>query len=507
MRRVQAETATSAPAKVGGRRRRAGMAPLVGAVALAVGLAGCAVPRWQSDLASVNSAGNNSGDGSSWSPELSVDGTMVVFESRASNLGASDTNGDADVYVRDLATGENSLVSVNATGTDSGDDVSRFPQLSPDGSKVVFMSHATNLASPATDGRSNLFVRDLATGTTSLVSVNAAGTGGGDAGVFTEGEFDPTGTRVLFGSDSHNLVPSDPGGPTAIFERNLATGVTRRLAEGLYGSYSPSGDAIAFVGGGHVWLRAASTGTVTQVSTGLPGSTGSGRLVFSTDGTKLAFERRVSTSPVRTDIYVHDRVARTTRRVTTAASGTGGSNNTPSHVYGFDPTNANRLLFSSTASNLVTNDANGYQEDVFVRNLSTNFTRLVTVTSGGAQSGPGRSTEARWVGDGTKIAFLSRGNQFGPTDTNGVLDVYVRDETARSYRLVSINAAGDNSGNAASGEYRLIPEIGFFVNELSVSSSGARIAYGSDANNLGAADGNRTDNHDVYVARLVTPPS
>jgi Tol biopolymer transport system component len=317
------------------------------------------------------------------------------------------------------------------------------------------------------------------------------------------------GGRRLARSDSHDLVPSDPGpgGPSGIFERNLATGVTTRLADGLSGSYSPSGDAVAFFGGGQVWLRASATGAVTQVSTGLPGISGSGRRVFSADGTKLAFERRVGTNPVRTDIYVHDRVARTTRLVTVAASGTGGSNNTPSRIYGFDPTNTNRLLFSSTASNLVTNDANGAQEDVFIRNLSAGVTRLVSVTGAGTQSGPGRSTQAAWLGDGTKVAFVSTGSQFGPTDTNVSPDVYVKDETARTYRLVSLNAAGDDSGDRHSGEYQLVPQTGFFVNELSVSSDGARIAFGSDASDLGPDDSDRSDDHDAFVARLVTPPS
>jgi Tol biopolymer transport system component len=476
-------------------------------MAVAVGLAGCAVPRWQSELVSVNESGDGSGDGASWSPVLSADGTKVLFESRASNLGDTDTNGAADVYVRDLATGVTSLVSVNAAGTDSGDDESRFPQFSRDGSKVLFMSNATNLASPVTDGQSNLFARDLATGTTTLVSVNAAGTGGGDAGVFGAGGFDPTGTKVLFASDSQDLVPSDPGGASGIFERNLVTGETSRLADGLFGAYAPTGDAVAFVNSSHVWLRASATGAVTQVSTGLPGTISSGRLIFSADGTKLAFERRVGTSPVRTDIYVHDRVARTTRLVTVAASGTGGSNDTPSRIHGFDPTNANRLLFSSTASNLVTNDANGAQADVFIRNLSAGVTRLVSVTSAGTQSGPGRSIEASWLGDGTKVAIVSTGSQFGPTDTNVSADVYVKDETARTYRLVSLNAAGDDSGDRHSGEYELIPQIGFFVNELSVSSDGARIAFGSDASDLGPDDSDRFDDHDAFVARLVTPPS
>lgn len=472
-------------------------------------LTGC-TPRWQSELASVNGAGTDSGDGASWGPKLSPDGTKVVFESRASNLGPTDTNGATDVYVRDLTSGETQLVSVNAAGTDSGNADSNFPWFSPDGSKVLFASRASNLTSPGTGGQHfDLYVRDLARGTTTLVSVNADGTGGGD-GNTTTGAVSPVGNKVVFASDARNLVPPGPGEPNGIFERDLTSGVTSRLADGLSPVYSPSGDAIAFMRDGNVWLRNSATGAVTKVSPDLPvgsdGGTYDGPIVFSHDGTKLAFERDRRTNFVQTDIYVHDRVSRRTILATVAAGGSGGSNNTPTHVHGFDPANSNRLLFSSRASNLVTNDRNGSTEDVFVRNLSAGATRLVTVTSGGTASGPGHSGEASWVGDGTKIAFLSWGNQFGATDTNTAVDVYVRDETAGTYRLVSANAAGDDAGDGPSGEYDMIPVMGIILDELSVSSDGSRVAFGSDATNLGPTDSDRSDDHDIYVASLVTPP-
>jgi hypothetical protein len=83
------------------------------------------------------------------------------------------------------------------------------------------------------------------------------------------------------------------------------------------------------------------------------------------------------------------------------------------------------------------------------------------------------------------------------------MDVYVRDLTAGTTSLVSANAAGDNSGNGDSGRYTNRP-IRFYTYELSVSSDGSRIAFGSDASNLGPADASRPDPHDVYVARLAT---
>jgi hypothetical protein len=77
----------------------------------------------------------------------------------------------------------------------------------------------------------------------------------------------------------------------------------------------------------------------------------------------------------------------------------------------------------------------------------------------------------------------------------------------RRDRLVSTNAAGDGAGNGESGEYALIPSLSFYVKELSVSSDGSLVAFGSQASNLGPTDSSRPDNHDVYIAELVTPPA
>jgi Tol biopolymer transport system component len=467
------------------------------ALAFVAAAAGCTGPRWQSELASVNAAGTGSGNGVSWAPQLSPDGTKVVFQSNASDLGPTDTNGTTDVYVRDLGTGDTRLVSVNAEGTGAGDGQSTSPYFSPDGSKILFASKSTNLTSTPTSGHhSDLYVRDLATGTTRLVSVAADGTGGGD-GNTTFGQFSPTGNKILFTSDAHNLAGSSSA-LMGVFERDMAAGVTTRLSDGSLGVYSPSGDAIAFLNNHEAWLRDTSAGTVTSLSAGLPGSTDVGLPTFSPDGTKVTFERRTNVSFVRTDIFVYDRTARTARLVTVGRGGTGSSDNTPSRVHGFHPTDSNRLLFSSAASNLVANDTNT-TEDVFVRNLATGVTTLASANATGRPAG--WSNSARWVGNGNRVAFVSEANNLGPADSNVATDVYVRDVTAGTTSLVSANAAGNDSGNGDSGRYTN-RQIRFYTYELSVSSDGSRIAFGSDASNFGPADGSRTDPHDVYVARL-----
>src|SRR5205807_10324574 len=93
-----------------------------------------------------------------------------------------------DVFVRDLLLGTTTLVSVNRAGTGSGNDTSGvFSQLaiSADGRFVAFDSFASDLVAHDTNNGNDIFVRDLATGTTTLVTVNQAGTDSGDRSTFS----------------------------------------------------------------------------------------------------------------------------------------------------------------------------------------------------------------------------------------------------------------------------------------------------------------------------------
>jgi Tol biopolymer transport system component len=153
---------------------------VLAAVILATTLSGGVVPRWESELASANGTGTGSGDDRWYAPVLSPDGTKVAFTSDASNLGPTDTNGLSDAYVRDLTTGITTLVSVDVTGSDSGDGESGAlwsGAFSPDGTKLLFSSTSTDLVSSGTSGSvSDLYVRDLVAGTTELVTAAADGT-------------------------------------------------------------------------------------------------------------------------------------------------------------------------------------------------------------------------------------------------------------------------------------------------------------------------------------------
>src|SRR2546425_31075 len=92
-------------------------------------------------------------------PGLSADGRFVVFVSAADNLVTNDSNGAFDVFVRDRQLGKTVLVSVNASGTGSGNGASQAPTISSNGQFVVFESSASDLVPNDTNNATDVFLR------------------------------------------------------------------------------------------------------------------------------------------------------------------------------------------------------------------------------------------------------------------------------------------------------------------------------------------------------------
>ncbi len=102
----------------------------------------------------MDSAGHQGNEDSEFNergPQISSDGRFVAFASLASNLIASDTNGAADIFIRDRLSGTTQLVSANQMGT-QGNGARDVPALDSSGALVAFRSGATNLV--ALDGNS-----------------------------------------------------------------------------------------------------------------------------------------------------------------------------------------------------------------------------------------------------------------------------------------------------------------------------------------------------------------
>ena len=156
-------------------------------------------------------------DNSVGRPSLSADGRFVAFASSRTTLVRGDTNQARDVFVRDLATGQFRRVSVNSRGL-QGDSDSEAPSISARGRYVAFASHATNLVSGDTNARSDVFLRDLRTGTVRRVSVPRSGDEANDhSAFFNELSVSGDGRHVVFESVATNLVPADTNRRPDIF--------------------------------------------------------------------------------------------------------------------------------------------------------------------------------------------------------------------------------------------------------------------------------------------------
>ena len=161
----------------------------------------------------VDSAGAQ-GNSGSFVPSLSAKGRVVAFASGATNLVAGDTNAATDIFVHDLKTGQTVRVAVDSAGG-QGNDSSFVPSLSANGRVVAFASDATTLVTGDTNGNRDVFVHDLTTGQTVRVSVNSAGIQGNSESFFAS--ISAKGRVVAFTSDASNLVAEDTNGDSDVF--------------------------------------------------------------------------------------------------------------------------------------------------------------------------------------------------------------------------------------------------------------------------------------------------
>ncbi len=176
----------------------------------------------QTTRVSLDSTGSQ-GNGHSFQASVSTDGCYVAFRSDSDNLVPGDTNGVADVFVHDRSTGQTARVSLGSAGTQGNGDSVR-PMISANGGYVAFESVADNLVNGDTNGNWDVFVRDLTTAQTTRVSVNSAGAQGNS---YSYGpSISADGDHIAFWSDASNLVPDETNLLDDVFVHDGATGVT-----------------------------------------------------------------------------------------------------------------------------------------------------------------------------------------------------------------------------------------------------------------------------------------
>lgn len=180
-------------------------------------------------LVSVGVAGAEA-NGASTGPSMSANGRYVAFTSDASNLVPGDTNGRSDVFVRDITTATTRRVSVTTAGKEANGN-SHSARISDNGRAVVFISGATNLVPADKGAERDIYSRDLVANATELVSVSMTGSGGNDHSL--PPSVDATGRYVTFLTRATNLT-SGPGGPLGVMVRDLRQPRATRLPEPTY---------------------------------------------------------------------------------------------------------------------------------------------------------------------------------------------------------------------------------------------------------------------------------
>jgi Tol biopolymer transport system component len=396
-------------------------------------------------------SGSTQANASSSMPSISADGRFVAFQSWATNLIPGDTTicwnenetyGDIpcqDIFVHDRQTGMNQRAS-HAYDGGNRQNGSIDPALSADGRFVAFTSYANNLVPGGGNFTNSIYLYDLQTGTTELVSVNSDGETGNwradYASLSADGRF------VAFQSRANNLVPGDTN---ACFHQGWYD----------YGAgYCPD-----------IFVHDRQTGLTERVSVASDGTQGdyySDWPKISADGRFVTFDSVASNLVPNdnycdyygpepcSDIFVHDRQTGLTERVSIASDGTPPDRASSGSSISAD---GRFVAFTSWATNLTASDTNDWY-DVFVHDRETGITERVSVASNGTQGNyvswsPGLSTDGRFV------AFTSAASNLVSGDTNGAWDVFVRDR-----------------GSTATVEVTLDIKPGSFPNRINPRSNG-----------------------------------
>jgi Tol biopolymer transport system component len=396
--------------------------------------------------ASVAADGSDT-NGPSGAPLLSADGNVVVYQSSASDLAAGDGNGLDDVFAFDRSTGSVSLVSAN-TGGAAANGPSTPLAVSSDGRFVVFASTASDLTSDVLPGgcapqdgcNPEIFIRDLASGTTELVSRaldgQPANLPSGAAAVSADGH------AVAFASYASNLVPGDTNRAADIFVRDRRAGTTRRISVGPGGvqangasdteivSMTPDGRVIAFSstasnlgardtpGTWDVFIRDRAVAATRRMSQYRDGRSGLGRSLFPTisdSGLQVAF---MSMAPFASgdrsgswDIYVKSRSTGLLARVPLTTTGLPRISG-DGHWIGF-PSNDERLP-----------GLPGRSEQAVVWDRIAHHATIASLA--GSAPSTGRVTAVSVSRDGSAAAFDTTGADIAPLDANGTVDIYLR---------------------------------------------------------------------------------
>ncbi|HLP76151.1 MAG TPA: hypothetical protein VK327_04470, partial [Candidatus Paceibacterota bacterium] len=343
---------------------------------------------------------------------LSDDGSRVAFSSRASNLTVNDTNGVSDVFVWDRTFESNVLVSAGMDGLPALGGPSFQPQISGDGRYVLFVSMATNLVPNDTKGLFNVFLRDLQSQTTTLLSITTNG--------ISLGSYDPP--MATMTSDAQRVVfvgrTNISGSIYQTFWRDLPGGTTRLVPNGTgylrTPTLSTNGRRIAYCSSGsqlYVWDAIGQTNVYyNSSSVGSAAISPGGNFVLYGIGTKL---------------YCYDLNARSNVNSWLSSVPVPAS-----QAWSGDE----RYVAFVSATALVSGDTNALK-DVYLCDLKTGALSLVSSSADGSTSGSASSDLPVFSADGRFVVYRSFATNILPSASISP-GIFVFDRLTGSNQLV-----------------------------------------------------------------------
>ncbi len=329
-------------------------------------------------------------DGASFGAATSADGRHIAFTSIAANMLAEDMNGMADIFRRDMETGALLLISINSDGR-AGNNVSFGATITGDGSKLAFLSAASDLVTADTNNAIDVFLRDLSANSMRLVSTAADGSQG-NAGALNRPAISADGRFVAFDSLASNLLADDSNGRDDVFLKDMLTGAVTRVSTaadgtqqngGIQGTLRPvisaDGRYVAFASSASnlvagdtnnaidVFRRDMLTGAIERVSItagGVQGQRDSLDATISADGrfiafTSLAPDFAADDRPASADIFLKDMQSGALMLLSRNLSGVPGLGESVNAAISADGL---RIAFASTVADLVAGDANAWQD-------------------------------------------------------------------------------------------------------------------------------------------------
>lgn len=340
---------------------------------------------------------------------ISSDGRYVAFASGADNLVYGDNNDTDnkgwDVFVRDRNYNSTERVSVSSAGAEgTGGWIygSHSPDISGDGRYVVFVSEYTNLVQNDTNGNTpDIFVHDRQENETRLVSISSSGeqanSNSWKPSISADGRF------ICFNSMADNLIADDTNNHGDVFVHD------RDVDED--GIFDESGSIDTSI------VSISSLGYSSLIWDNVNGGT------ISADGRYVAFNAYRDSA---WNVFVHDRVSGNTQLISVSIDGQ-PFNCGNCYVTGSlsISDNGRFVIFDSTADNLVPDDTNGVR-DVFIHDRITATTRRVSICPCGDE-GNLDSHGSGINGNGSIVAFISQAGNLlaGLTDTNNENDAFI----------------------------------------------------------------------------------